>query len=69
MTKFAPRKGMTDKEINSTVEAILQEATIEEKVAMMSGKGFFESMQRTGRRWGGEPYRAGGGCERPRTPC
>ncbi|MEM0985077.1 MAG: glycoside hydrolase family 3 C-terminal domain-containing protein [Pseudomonadota bacterium] len=68
MTKFAPKKGQTDREIAKTVEAILAETTLEEKVAMMSGKGFFESMQRTGMRWCGEPYRAGGGCERLGVP-
>lgn len=68
MTEYAPRKGMSEAEIAETVEAILNEATLEEKVAMMSGKGFFESMQRTGMRWGGEPYRAGGGCERLGVP-
>ncbi|MEO0881996.1 MAG: glycoside hydrolase family 3 C-terminal domain-containing protein [Pseudomonadota bacterium] len=68
MGEFEPRKGMTPDEIGETVEAILREATLEEKVAMMSGKGFFEVMQRTKMRWGAEPYRAGGGCERLGVP-
>lgn len=68
MSDFAPRKGMTKDEIKETITAILAEATLEEKVAMMSGHGFFESMTRTERRWGAEPYRAGGGCERLGVP-
>jgi beta-glucosidase len=38
--------------------------TLSEKVEMMSGHGFFSSYKRSGGRWGAEPYRAGGGCER-----
>lgn len=68
MTDYAPRKGMSEAEIAETVEAILAEATLEEKVAMMSGKGFFQAMQEDGMRWGGRPYRAGGGCERLGVP-
>ena len=66
--KLAPRTGMTESEITATVEAILEEATLEEKVAMMSGRGFFEAMQEDGMRWGGRPYRAGAGCERLGVP-
>ncbi|MEM7492675.1 MAG: glycoside hydrolase family 3 N-terminal domain-containing protein, partial [Pseudomonadota bacterium] len=68
MTEFTPQKGMTDADIAETVEAILRETTLEEKVAMMSGKGFFEAMKEDGMRWGGRPYRAGGGCERLGVP-
>lgn len=68
MSKFTPRKGATETDIAQMIEAILDEATLEEKVGMMSGKGFFESMAKTGRRWGGEPYRAGGGIDRLGVP-
>ena len=68
MSNFAPRKGMTEAEIATTVEAILREATLEEKVEMMSGKGFFKQFSESGNRWGGNPYRAGGGCERLGVP-
>ena len=65
---FAPRKGMTGQEIAAAVEAVLHEATLEEKVAMMSGRGFFKQFSESGNRWGGNPYRAGGGCERLGVP-
>jgi beta-glucosidase len=48
----------------ATIEALIAEMTLAEKVAMMSGHGFFASYKRSGGRWGAEPYRAGGGCER-----
>lgn len=50
--------------IDAKVQAALAEATLEEKVAMMSGKGFFAAFVEDNRVWGGRPYRAGGGCER-----
>ena len=59
---------MSETEIAETVEAILGEATLEEKVAMMSGKGFLEAMKEDGMRWGARPYRAGAGCERLGVP-
>ena len=65
---YAPQTGWDSAKIDATVGAILRDATLEEKVAMMSGKGFFESMQRTGMHWGAEPYRAGSGCERLGVP-
>ncbi len=68
MTDHAPRKGMTASEIDAAVDAILDEATLEEKVAMMSGRGFFAQFQTSGGHWGAEPYRAGGGCERLGVP-
>jgi beta-glucosidase len=64
MSKFAPRKGMSEAEIATAVEAVLAETTLDEKVAMMSGKGFFSLYQASGRHWGADPYPAGGGCER-----
>ncbi|MEQ1867788.1 MAG: glycoside hydrolase family 3 N-terminal domain-containing protein, partial [Micropepsaceae bacterium] len=65
---LSPRKGMTDADIAAEVDAILREATLEEKVAMMSGRGFFKQFSESGNRWGGNPYRAGGGCERLGVP-
>ncbi len=68
MTSFPPRKGMSRQEIAETIDAILAEATLEEKVAMMSGRGFFQQFKESDNRWGGHPYRAGGGCERLDVP-
>jgi len=68
MTTYPPKKGASAQEIAETVEAILQEATLEEKVAMMSGRGFFKQFKESDNRWGGHPYRAGGGCERLGVP-
>ncbi len=65
---FPPQKGMTDAGISATVDAILSHATLEEKVAMMSGCGFIEAFVADDMRWGGRPYRAGGGCERLGVP-
>lgn len=68
MTHLAPEKGLTPAEIDARVEEILRAATLEEKVAMMSGRGFFEQFKASGRQWGAEPYRAGSGCERLGVP-
>lgn len=54
--------------IAESVTRILTDATLAEKVEMMSGRGFFESYRTTEGRWGGEPYRAGGGIERLGVP-
>ena len=68
MTEFTPRKGMSDDAIAETVSANLAEATLEEKVAMMSGRGFFQAMTEDRMRWGARRYRAGAGCERLGVP-
>ncbi len=65
---FGPEKGLSQPEIETLVDAALAEATLDEKVAMMSGKGFFEAFQADDRLWGGRPYRAGGGIERLGVP-
>jgi beta-glucosidase len=65
---IGPMKGMTDAEVSATVSRILALATLEEKVAMMSGRGFLAQMQESGGRLGSHPYRAGGGCERLGVP-
>lgn len=63
-TSFAPEKGMSAADIDATINAILTNASVAEKVAMMSGKGFFEAYVADGKVWAARPYRAGGGCER-----
>jgi beta-glucosidase len=67
-TFFPPEKGLSTAQIEERVEAILAHATLEEKVAMMSGKGFFKQFAASGRRWGADLYRAGSGCERLGVP-
>ena len=52
---FAPRKGMADGEIVALVASILGAATLEEKVAMMSGHGFLDQMRESKGRWGALP--------------
>ncbi|MCH8507107.1 MAG: glycoside hydrolase family 3 C-terminal domain-containing protein, partial [Ectothiorhodospiraceae bacterium] len=64
----APRRGMSAVEIEALVSRVLELTTLEEKVAMMSGRGFFEQYRKAKGRWGAEPYRAGAGCERLGVP-
>jgi len=59
---------MTETEISETVALILTEATLEEKIGMMSGKGFFQAFADDNSLWGARPYRAGGGIERLGVP-
>ncbi len=68
MPDFAPQKGMTEAQINQIIDAILAEASLDEKVAMMSGKGFFAQYKADGGIWAASPYRAGGGIERLNVP-
>ena len=68
MTDYSPRKGLSEPEIASLVDEILGEATLAEKVGMMSGKGFFAAYAEDNRLWGARPYRAGGGIERLGVP-
>jgi beta-glucosidase len=68
MTDFSPRKGMAEPDIAAMIEDILAQATLAEKVGMMSGKGFFKQFKESGGLWGGAPYRAGGGIERLQVP-
>jgi beta-glucosidase len=65
---LSPQTGLTPEEIQARVEVILSQANLEEKVAMMSGKGFFKQFAASGRLWGAEPYRAGSGIERLNVP-
>lgn len=64
MTDFAPRTRMTEAEINATIAHVLAEATLQEKVGMMSGAGFFKAYMEDNKVWAARPYRAGGGIER-----
>jgi beta-glucosidase len=59
---------MNADQIAATVEAILAEATLKEKVGMMSGRGFFAAYKEDRGLWGARPYRAGGGIERLGVP-
>ena len=65
---FAPKSGMSAADIDATIDSILVNATLPEKVAMMSGKGFFEAYVADDKVWAARPYRAGGGCERLNVP-
>jgi beta-glucosidase len=65
---LSPRKGMSEAQIAEAVSRVIEAATLEEKVAMMSGRGFLAQMQQSGGRLGSHPYRAGGGCERLGVP-
>jgi beta-glucosidase len=65
---LAPTKGMTAAGIETIVKAILAEATLAEKVEMMSGRGFFKAYFEDNKVWAARPYRAGGGCERLNVP-
>ncbi len=64
MTDFAPVKGMSREAIEALITDVLAEATLDEKIGMMSGKGFFAAYKEDGGLWAARPYRAGGGIER-----
>ncbi len=68
MTDLSPAKGLTADEIATRIDAVLAEATLAEKVGMMSGKGFFADYRADGGVWGARPYRAGSGIERLGVP-
>ena len=68
MTDFSPVKGETPTEIAARVDRILGEATLAEKVTMMSGQGVYAVFAKPDARWGSEPYRAGGGIDRLGVP-
>jgi beta-glucosidase len=65
---FSPQKGWDAAQIDAAIEGILTHATLAEKVAMMSGHGFFKQFKESGRLWGASPYQAGAGCERLGVP-
>lgn len=55
---------MSNDDIAQAISHILTEATLEEKVGMMSGAGFFKAYMEDNKVWAARPYRAGGGIER-----
>lgn len=63
-----PEPGLSAADIAERIESVLQAATLPEKVAMMSGKGFFRQFKADGKVWGASPYRAGGGIDRLGVP-
>ncbi|HZG33400.1 MAG TPA: hypothetical protein VEZ59_09000, partial [Sphingopyxis sp.] len=65
---FAPRRGASDAWIAETIEAIIAEATLVEKISMLSGRGFFADFVADDKLWGARPYRAGSGIERLGVP-
>jgi beta-glucosidase len=65
---FAPRRGASDQWIAETIDAIMDHATLAEKVGMLSGRGFFQEFMADDRLWGARPYRAGSGIERLGVP-
>ena len=65
---FAPRRGASDTWIAETIDAIMDQATLAEKVGMLSGRGFFQEFMADDRLWGARPYRAGSGIERLGVP-
>lgn len=62
--KFIPTKGLSPHEIDQLVDEVISQISLQEKIAMMSGIGFFRQIKESGYAWGAHPYRAGGGCER-----
>lgn len=65
---FAPRRGASAEWIAQTIDAIMIEATLAEKVGMLSGRGFFADFVADDKLWGARPYRAGSGIERLGVP-
>jgi len=68
VTDFAPTKGMAPGDQAALIDRILAEATLAEKVGMMSGRGFFAAYKADRGLWGARPYRAGGGIDRLAVP-
>ncbi|SEN67759.1 beta-glucosidase [Sphingomonas gellani] len=61
---FMPTRGSDPDKNGDAVDRVLAHATLEEKVGMMSGHGFFAALGEDDRVWGARPYRAGGGIDR-----
>ena len=66
--RYVPAKGASAAAIAEAVEAVIAEATLAEKIGMMSGQGFFKAFRADNAVWGASPYRAGGGIERLGVP-
>lgn len=65
MDKIALKKGMSHEDIEELIGRILEELSLEEKVYMMSGRGFVKQItELDNRRWGARTYQAGAGNER-----
>ena len=69
MTEHDPVNLLDEAGLEATVERIIAEATLAEKVGMMSGNGFFKAFAEDGKVWAARPYRAGGGIARLGVPC
>lgn len=54
--------------VEERVEAVLAQASLEEKIAMMSGWGFFQQFKADDGLWGASPYQAGARCDRLGVP-
>lgn len=65
---LSPQTGLTPAQIAARIDAILAEATLAEKIGMMSGRGFFAAIKEDQGVWGARPYRAGAGIERLGVP-
>jgi beta-glucosidase len=63
-----PQENLAEVDRDDLINTILAEATLEEKVGMMSGRGFFAAMAEDDREWCARPYRAGGHIERLGVP-
>ncbi len=63
-----PEPGLSAAAIAERVDNVLATSTLAEKVAMMSGQGFFRQYKADGKIWGASPYRAGGGIARLDVP-
>lgn len=68
MTDLLPAPGLDAAAIAARIDAVLAQATLAEKIGMMSGRGFFAAIKADGGVWGARPYRAGGGIERLNVP-
>lgn len=68
MCDHLPARGLDSDAIAARVDAVLADATLAEKVAMMSGRGFFADIKADDGVWGARPYRAGGGIDRLGVP-
>ncbi len=67
MPTIAQRQGWdlpSDLGEDEIARGLIAQMTLEEKVEMMSGHGFFEQLAEDDREWGARPYRAGSGNER-----
>lgn len=65
---LAPRRGASPEWIADTIETIIADASLAEKVGMLSGRGFFTEFAEDNNLWGARPYRAGSGIARLGVP-